>query len=536
MNSGPAISPTPAPGRRGAAISAEPLINAAHRHLPEAAVAAFAAMVVYVSFVPLEFRSSTGSGAGGPARVWGLALRPINLPDILANLALYLPLGVGLYAVVRRRGRGRILAGTTTLVVAALLSFGVEYAQNWIAVRVATWVDFASNVLGAAIGVVLAAICEPLISGMISAARAGIRANGWLALAKAFVCLVLLVQLRPYDVVVDVVHTAAVTVRQGKVDPFARWNELRNGLLPDPRKQPPAPAELARARDEYLLDRVVDTVLHAGVAALVAAGLAGQIAGQMRPYLSAGFVTVSLGAMVVVLRIFLISHGLDTAPFLCALVGWPVGCAAAAAALRHSRGKTGAHHPVAWPGPIPCAAGAISVGLALAYQLLPVEWEPTPPALASRLNLIPFLLHFNSRPNDALSDISGELLSYGVIAACAALFMRSHSRLAWRAQAALVLVLATGLAMALQAVHLFMPSRHPDLTTPLLAAMAAGGAVVAVRWVHDYRDHIAVRVVEDPLTAQLIEGETYDKSRAIPPGSPRTDASRTDQVGSLPPG
>ncbi len=534
MSTGDARSdrgPTPAEAVRLSAqgpISDEPLINAIHRRVVELVFVLYAIVLVYMSFVPFDFtRTAAFDGRGV---IWGLALQPFSIPDILANIAIYVPLGALFFAVLRRCGLGRIVATMVTLLFATLLSFLVEQGQHWVASRVSTWVDVTCNALGAALGAVMIAVSEGAIRRILVKSKWAAQRNWWLTLAKGAVCLLLLINLRPYDAVVDAFDTAA-NLRHADVSPLARWHDLRAEVARDVgigRRLDMN--DLNRVRWEYGLDRVVDTVAYAGVAALLLLGLAPTFKTRWALCLWTGFVTVSLAMMVTLIRIFLISHGLDTAHFACGLIGWPLGCAAgfvimrALARRRREEGRTSLDLPRGWQP----AIIAVVVAVVLLYELVPFDFgtgrgseEATN---AARLCMLPFEAHFHSRPNDAFMDISGEVLRYGILGACLAmaLWMRSHN--GWRRQLLLVVGAVAISGAVLEASHLVMASRQTDLTTLVLAVFGGFAGCVAVRWIHDFRGSIAVVEADDLLTSQLIEGETYKPLPAIEPQQPAESA------------
>lgn len=77
----------------------------------------------------------------------------ISWPDVYLNVAGFLPFGFVFAASLpegRRAGSVLILA----LLVSALLSFSIEFAQNWLPTRVSSNLDLATNTLGGFIGAV----------------------------------------------------------------------------------------------------------------------------------------------------------------------------------------------------------------------------------------------------------------------------------------------------------------------------------------------------------------------------------------------
>jgi VanZ family protein len=527
----------------------------------EFAFAAYTLALVYVSFVPFDFTSHPQYGPRSHL-VWGLVWASFGIPDILANIAVYVPLGGMAFAFWRRRRMRRILSGMAALVFAGALSFVVEQGQHWVASRVASWTDVVANALGGLLGMLLLATMENQVRRMASRARWAAYRNPWQALSKASVCVVLLIQLRPYDVVVDVFHTAAA-LRHADVSPLARWRSLPSEVAAQVHGgRLRRDGALARARSEYVIDRAADTAGYAAVTTLAVLASVPLLRSRWLLYLWAGFIGSSLAVLVTMIRVFLISHGLDTAHFLCGVIGWPLGCLLAEFVL-HSAGHTrpagenaarksstvedstaecppfenmaaqsrdNATSHAAGGGtasPLPAwqkLAVVCAVLIVAAYELVPFDCAAGLNAglrpLLGRVCWLPVEAHFHSRPNDAFYDMSGDLLRYATLGVGLAMVLAGRSSRPWRRQLWTTVLAVGGLSLLMETLHAFMPSRQADTTTILLALAGGFCGAVAVRWLRDYYDSLRVFVVEDLLTSQLIEGQTYQDRPAIKPRHP----------------
>jgi len=510
-------------------ISDEPLVNALHRAAVELTLAAYTALLVYVSFVPFDFAKPSPRPAQTVV-VCGLPVVRSGLPDILANIAVYVPLGALAFAVWRRRRLGRVLSLLPSLLLAAILSFLVEQGQRWIGSRVASWVDVTANSLGCLLGAGLIALCEGQVRRTVDRARWAARRNWWLTLCKLAVCCVLALQVRPYDVVVDAKRTAVNLLRHADVSPLARWNQLP-ALAAQQAKQGRIHGtfELARMRWEYGIDRAVDIAAYAAVSALAVVGLRSQFAGGVALHLWAGFISISLAMMVTVIRVFLISHGLDTMHFCCGLAGWPIGCVLGQAILRDlhgahlaagdsseddgtpSRPERSVERLPAWHW------GAIAFALAavVAYETIPFDLATRSDgkwfAPVNGVCWLPFLAHFHSRPNDAFFDLSGDFLRYLAVGLCLAFAFARRTEQPWRRQLWKTVSLTGAACFVLEGLHIYMPTRQADVTTLIIALAGGFIGALSLRWVSDYRKSLPALIAEDLLTSQLMEGETYKK-------------------------
>lgn len=126
-----------------------------HRSTAWPLAAAVAALVVYASLYPFEgWRWKPG--------VDGWALLALPWPpyydrfDEAANLLGYVPLGALVYGAALRSGTRWPKALLLALLLSALLSFGVELAQQFLPNRVPSLKDCAFNAGGALLGVLLA--------------------------------------------------------------------------------------------------------------------------------------------------------------------------------------------------------------------------------------------------------------------------------------------------------------------------------------------------------------------------------------------
>ena len=112
--------------------------------------------IVYASLYPL----TNWQAANEP--LWAFLLKPWprywTAFDLISNTLAYMPLAalLSLYFWPRFRSVRNVLLAT---LLCALLSLGMETAQHFLPKRVPSWVDIATNVLGAMIGATIAASC-----------------------------------------------------------------------------------------------------------------------------------------------------------------------------------------------------------------------------------------------------------------------------------------------------------------------------------------------------------------------------------------
>lgn len=507
--------------------SDEFIVRAFHRYALEGTLAILAAAMVYVCLVPFDLRPSF-SLSSGPDWHWGLRVRPFNMADIIANITMYLPLGALCAAVWRKRGRGTILSWLLAVLGCGLLSLGIEYAQHFVASRVESWVDVVANVTGAALGAMLYLACERGIIRTLIDASGEARVN-WRPLAcRMFIAAVLVIQLRPMDVVVDVPRTAAKAWRTADFHPLGQWHQADARLAAAvAARNSDAIYDLRRWRWEYALDRVVDVLVYAAAAAML---IVGSPAGRQHRWqlcLRAGVVTCGLAGGITFIRIFLMSWGFDPAYFYCGLVAWPLGCVAGSLVTSREKGiaaEKSAHRFTSDSGRMTVLA-AFCLAIVTLYELVPFDFSSEAALSRSRVCLFPFKAHFAGRTNVAVNDILGDLLRYALAAASVSILLARIFRDRWRVNLAVTTLFSALAAAVFETIHVWMPSRQADVTTILLATLAASVAVVALRWLEDLRASLLIVEANDLLTSQLIEGETYKPIVVRPGARPLVGAS-----------
>lgn len=192
----------------------------------------FAALVVYASLYPFE-------GWQWPrAPVWHFLLAPWprywTWFDLLANLAGYAPLGFLLSLGLLRTGVGR-WAWALAVVMAGLLSLGVELVQHFLPIRVPSNLDLGLNIAGAAMGAGAAWLLER-VGGLDRWARFR---DDWFV-PQAHGSLVLL-SLWPFALL----YPASVPFGLGQV--WARIEQLLAQFLSDTPFMPWVPAHMENA-------------------------------------------------------------------------------------------------------------------------------------------------------------------------------------------------------------------------------------------------------------------------------------------------
>ena len=129
----------------------------AHPLLYFALAAVVAILIAYGSLYPFVFRDAGTLNDDISLFLAGWELIPQSRGDFLANLLLYIPLGLAV-ALAFAQVMNRYLAAILALFCSASLSLCIELAQFFDVGRVSAFSDFALNAMGAFIGVVIAVL------------------------------------------------------------------------------------------------------------------------------------------------------------------------------------------------------------------------------------------------------------------------------------------------------------------------------------------------------------------------------------------
>jgi VanZ family protein len=122
------------------------------RHIAGGLLAAIVFLIAFGSLYPFSFALD---GAAPFERLGELPRAGATRSDIAANILLYLPLGTCLAWLLAARGGAAFAVATATLLAAAL-SFTIEFAQLYETRRVASLADLTANTAGAFLGALLA--------------------------------------------------------------------------------------------------------------------------------------------------------------------------------------------------------------------------------------------------------------------------------------------------------------------------------------------------------------------------------------------
>jgi VanZ family protein len=142
------------------------------------------ALILYGSLYPFHFdfdRTDT-SPLWILLHAWPAKFNKFEWRDAGVNLLLYFPLGVTAFLVMAHR-LPRAVAGATALLLGLVLSASIEMLQVYDAGRTCSMADVICNLLGAAVGVIVALLFQPEIEQLTASRKSRRGAAGALLLA-----------------------------------------------------------------------------------------------------------------------------------------------------------------------------------------------------------------------------------------------------------------------------------------------------------------------------------------------------------------
>jgi len=172
----------------------------ASRPVPRRTLAvAVAILIAYGSLYPFAFQQAGPLSADIAHFLAGARQPPQGLGDILANLLLYIPLGLAV-TLAFAEGVPRILAAILAVMCGTSMSLIIELAQFYDPVRVSSFSDFYLNVAGLLAGTVIALIAAARL------VRTSWPAGGGPAFARLLLLAWLGWRLYPYVPTLEIHH------------------------------------------------------------------------------------------------------------------------------------------------------------------------------------------------------------------------------------------------------------------------------------------------------------------------------------------
>jgi glycopeptide antibiotics resistance protein len=426
------------------------------------AAAAAAALIVYGSLVPFDFRTPADSHDLHGFVL--LALAGTSRTDFVSNVLLFLPFPFFLMGAIcfGRRERTRAVWGAPIVaVVTGTLVWAVEWFQQFLPTRTASWNDVAASVVAAMLGAIVWLVAGDVLTRWAARVVAERQPRTGLEAALiVYTVAIAVLQVLPLDVTIRPAELLE-KYRAGRIRvmPFASALPFDAGSALD------VAGDMLRALPFGLL------------------GLIGWMpAGVRRAPASAFLVGLTVVAVIEGAQLFVFSRVFDLTDVLTGAAGVAIGVWIGRRVRSAGVSSATASHPVM----------ALAGLAAWTLVLLVRHWYPfdftldldLARARLPELMTVPFSAYYSANPFAALNDAAEKLMLAVPVGALLWLLVRpgtaETSRLARRLA---LLALSALFFLAFEIGQVFLPGRYPDITDVIVGvAGTALGMVLASRW------------------------------------------------------
>jgi len=454
-------------------ISSSRLINYLAGRGPELLAASYVVLVIYTGLLPFLPRVVPLPDWAG--RFLGLSLVSSGLRDAVSNVILYVPLGVLLQICHRRGGLGIVRRLALTVLVAVLVSLTVEFGQQFIEQRDPSWVDVVANFCGAAFGALWAGLVHGLLRGIYTATVRRLAGERWSVAANALVVVLVFHAIFPLNSPLRAKQVYR-SVTRSYVLPFEHFGQLEAAEDYAWRNLDPSAAlRIRRASLDLWADLLAASVAYLLLAGLITISL-------RREYGFGRLASLSLSIWsCAILQLLCNSRSADVTVVLfqigCAVIGASVALSPNGALWRMRRGLGGVRF---WSLLL-----AVQMGYIAYRGLVPFDFQWSGWGGWLSFSWLPFGASWRSSLPVAISELSAVALRFGIFAVLLSLSWGDLVARRLGATVARVAGVVLVLGLVLELGQLLLPTRSPDLTTPLLAVLGAGAGVVIHRWVID---------------------------------------------------
>ena len=419
--------------------------------------------VIYGSWLPFEFDTAALARLG-LAVVERIAWVPTNFEDVIANIGIFVPIGLLVSMRLIVGGWGRASRIVLAVVLAALASVISEAGQTIIAERSASYTDMVFHAFGTLIGIGLAEPTLRLAQRFTRQLSAGLVLNPHRALFGVVAILVVFAKLAPFDFAIS---PAALTHSVNT----ARWSPFD-----------PASAGLQQSG---LGDLTETAGSFFGFALLGILGV-----GSLREQGESRIVSVvnTIGKLIVLaigielVQMLIVSHTCDALDVLLYVYGGLMGaCLCVAACPTAADDPRLAGRRVA--ARVLLAAALVVQGVLVVGSIFPAGGQLENPSTSS-IQWIPFYAQFKEPLVKSLGQIVSSLIWYVTLAVVVASAPVGRVR---RYRFLLAVLATVGLVLLAEAAQVFNKDRVADMTEPVLALGASAVAVFVCRWIEHQR-------------------------------------------------
>ena len=420
-------------------------------------------LVIYGSWLPFEF-DTAALMRSGLAVVDRIAWVPTNSEDVIANIGIFIPIGLLVTMRLIVGGWGRAPRIVLAVVLAALASVISEAGQTIIAQRSASYTDTVFHGFGTLIGIVLAEPTIRLAQRFTRQLSMGLALNPHRALFGIVAILVVFAKLAPFDFAISpaaLAHSVST----------ARWSPFD-----------PASAGLQQSGLGDLTETAGSFFAFALLGILGVGSLREQGESRIVSFVNTIGKLIVLAIGIELAQMVIVSHTCDALDVLLYVYGGLIGAGLCVAVC-----ATAADHPRLADRRVVArvllTAALVVQGVVVVGSIFPAGGQLESPSTSS-IQWIPFYAQFQEPLAKSIGQIVSSVIWYGTLA----IVVASASVGRVRRYRFLLAVLATvGLVLMTEAAQVFDKARVADMTEPVLALGASAVAVFVCRWIEHQR-------------------------------------------------
>lgn len=416
--------------------------------------------IFYGTLIPFQIEA-------GREWSWHLHWGDFVPSDAVANVSFYIPIGIFLRLIIRRRGSFWLTEWAFCLAAAAGMSYLSEVCQTILVYRVPSLLDTLFNVCGTVIGVAIAPGFQRLLRNQHAWIYHELRVRPFTAAASATLIVVITGGLMPFDVHPTLNHVTGALHRLETAPLMLPWTSAYNPTIPL------TPVEL--------FDKLASASTYALMAFMLLLSVRETGETRQRAMTYALTRSIALASTIEILQLFTVAHVTDPRDLLAAWMFCAIGTAAGYKLCVLSRSDL--------PKPTVVLRGLVMViGIGVISRAIVVATLPNPYSSPGQtINWLPMAGSFYQSWSKLLGNYTADMLRYAVFAALLILWARSNRRLlhwCW--------VVGTTLAAALIGQLLALNSGQPIDSAQLLIAAIAGAIVVRLdRAIFGYKSVVA---------------------------------------------
>ena len=420
-------------------------------------------LVIYGSWLPFEF-DTAALMKSELAVVGRIAWVPSNPEDVIANIGIFIPIGLLVTMRLIVGGWGRAPRIVVAVVLAALASGICEVGQTLITQRSASYTDMVFHGFGTLIGIVLAGPTLRLALRFTRQLSMGLALHPHRALFGVVAILVVFVKLAPFDFAIS---PAALAHSVNT----ARWSPF------DPAS--------AGVQQSGLGDLTETAASFFGFALLGILGVGSlRERGESR---TVSFVN-TIGKLIVLAigielaQIVIVSHTCDALDVSLYVYGGFMGAVLCVAvrATATDNPRLADRRVVAR---VLLTTALMVQGVVVVGSIFPAG-EQLENAKTSSIQWIPFYAQFKEPLAKSVGQIVSSVIWYGTLAIVVASASVGRVR---RDRFPLAMLATVSLVLLTEAAQVFDQARVADMTEPVLALGASAVAVFVCRWIERQR-------------------------------------------------